>query len=72
MKLLKVRGERGDDPVKVAREIVRLSEIPHLPLRTLVGKDARLFAFLRRILPHDLRVGLTAWGFFKLLDRFRD
>lgn len=71
LKLLQASAARGDDPMKVARKIVRLSEVSRVPLRTLVGKDAHLFAFLRRVLPHDLRVSMTAWMLFKLLDRFR-
>lgn len=71
MKLLETSAARGDDPMKVARKIVHLSEVSRVPLRTLVGVDAHLFAFLRRVLPHSLRVGVTAWMLFKLLDRFR-
>lgn len=72
MKLIAARATRGDDPIKVARKIVQLSETSRVPLRTLVGKDAHLFAFLRRVLPHSLRVSLTARVFFGLLDRFRN
>jgi NAD(P)-dependent dehydrogenase (short-subunit alcohol dehydrogenase family) len=48
----------GGDPIVVARKIVRLSESSRVPLRTLSGPDAHMLAFLRRILPHSLRVGI--------------
>src|SRR5439155_23845693 len=59
------------DPIIVARKIVALSECSRVPLRTLAGKDAHLMAFMRRALPHNLRVGLMNFGINKILERIR-
>ncbi|MFH1724426.1 MAG: SDR family oxidoreductase [Elusimicrobiota bacterium] len=62
-------GRVTADPMTVARLIVRLCEAPRVPLRTLVGLDARAGALLKRILPDSLRAGLTRilsdWLVFK-------
>ncbi len=59
----------GGNPIAVARKIVKLAERRHLPLRTLVGPDAHILAFLRRILPHSWRVKPLAFIIEKLAQR---
>ena len=63
------KQQHSADPIIVARKIVALSECSKVPLRTLAGKDAHLMALLRRILPHNLRVGLIAFFVERLLKR---
>ncbi|HTL11089.1 MAG TPA: SDR family oxidoreductase [Bdellovibrionota bacterium] len=51
----------GRDPTDVARVMVRLSERRRLPFRTVLGGDAKLAVFIRRLLPEWLRLRLMDW-----------
>lgn len=61
----------GGDPIVVARKIVKLSECRKVPLRTLAGPDAHLLAFLRRILPHTMRVGIISFFLSQVIKRVK-
>ncbi len=51
-------ARRGDDPQLVADRIARIVECPRPRLRYRVGRDARLIAPLRNVLPERM----MAWG----------
>ena len=55
------------DPRVVARLIARLCVKKRVPLRSTVGKDARLMAVLRWLLPDRARLWLVSRGFGRLL-----
>jgi len=44
----------GRQPISVARVILALSVMRNPPLRTIVGFDYKLLAFMRRLLPDRL------------------
>jgi NAD(P)-dependent dehydrogenase (short-subunit alcohol dehydrogenase family) len=46
---------RGTPPDGVVRALVRLAEARHVPLRTVVGTDARATAVVRSLVPERLR-----------------
>jgi len=54
------------DPMIVARKLVKLCLRRRVPLRTVIGKDARAMAFLRWLVPERVRVWLIDRGFRKL------
>jgi NAD(P)-dependent dehydrogenase (short-subunit alcohol dehydrogenase family) len=64
-KALAAKSEFTGDPIRVARVIARLCEKKRVPIRTLVGPDARALAMSRRLLPECIRFRLTEWGFRK-------
>jgi NAD(P)-dependent dehydrogenase (short-subunit alcohol dehydrogenase family) len=49
----------GTPPDGVVRALVRLAEAKHVPLRTVVGRDARATAMLQRVVPERLRAPAT-------------
>ena len=56
--LLDKSSPRLGNPARVARLIVRRCEQERVPLRTLIGADARGMRLLQRLLPDSWRVGL--------------
>lgn len=61
------RGTRGE---AVVRAIVRLVESRRMPLRTLVGLDARAYDAVNRLLPRNAASRLMS-GVFGMLERAR-
>lgn len=55
------------DPSKVAELLVRLSENSRIPLRNVVGRDAKLMVGLKRILPDSWRVALISRIFDRII-----
>lgn len=43
--------KRAPDPSVVSERVFRLAESPKMPLRLVVGRDAKLLAWMRRLLP---------------------
>lgn len=57
------------DPMKVARTLVRLSEKRRIPLRTVVGLDARLILIVKSILPDSWLRAVLGWFFRRFVFR---
>lgn len=57
------------NPARVAECLVNLAEKKHLPLRTVIGIDAHLTAFARRMLPERLFFPLVRWGLNRIMTR---
>lgn len=60
-------GERGGNPEHVARLIVDLCERERIPLRSLIGPDAKAMSALKRTLPERLRFAAMNVGFRKIM-----
>jgi NAD(P)-dependent dehydrogenase (short-subunit alcohol dehydrogenase family) len=56
-------------PEGVVAALVRLAEARHVPLRTVVGKDARFTAVLQRLVPERLRAPATSAMLTHLLTK---
>jgi NAD(P)-dependent dehydrogenase (short-subunit alcohol dehydrogenase family) len=56
-------------PDGVVKALVRLAEARHVPLRTVVGKDAHATALLQLLVPERLRVPATSRMLTRLLTR---
>ncbi len=59
----------GVPPEIVVKKIVRLVESRRMPLRTLVGTDARLLDGLGRFLPRNVATGFLARVYARLMPR---
>jgi NAD(P)-dependent dehydrogenase (short-subunit alcohol dehydrogenase family) len=55
------------DPMIVARRLAKLCVRKRVPLRTLLGTDAKVMVLLRWLLPDRLRLWLVDRGFSKLM-----
>jgi len=64
-----VTRPNGTSPDAVVRTLVRLAEAAHVPLRSVVGRDASLTAALQRILPEALRAPATSALLARMLRR---
>lgn len=63
---IRKKNERlAGNPAQVARLIVRLAECSRVPIRNIIGIDARFMAWMRRLLPERWRVALCEWVFKK-------
>ncbi|MCC7538811.1 MAG: SDR family oxidoreductase [Deltaproteobacteria bacterium] len=60
-------GGRGGDPSRVARLITDLCERARIPLRTLIGPDAKAMSALKRTLPDRVRFAAMNVGFRKIM-----
>jgi NAD(P)-dependent dehydrogenase (short-subunit alcohol dehydrogenase family) len=61
----------GGNPIRVARLIARLTEVRRVPIRSLIGPDARLLMGMRALLPENLRVRMMSWLFHRFVARPR-
>ena len=62
-------GGAGTPAAVVVRALVRLIEARRMPLRTLVGPDARLLDGLGRLLPRNLATGFPPRAYSWLLPK---
>jgi len=60
-------AELSADPLIVARRLARLCVRRRVPLRTLLGKEAKVMILLRWLLPDRWRLWLVDRGFSKLM-----
>lgn len=60
-------GEKLPHPAPVIQTITLLCERPQISLRNIVGIDATLLSFFRRICPDALRISIQEWFFRKIL-----
>ena len=63
------RSALSGDPAKVAHLLVRLVEKKRIPLRNVIGSDARLMMAVKRLLPDSWRVALVARVFDRVFFR---
>ena len=63
------RSALSGDPAKVADLLVRLVEKKRIPLRNIIGSDARLMVAVKRLLPDSWRVALVARVFDRVFFR---
>lgn len=62
----KSKGKFSDDPRKVSRLIVKYCEQERIPLRTVIGKDAKAMAVVKWLLPESIRFRAIQMGYKKL------
>lgn len=65
--LMEKASKMVGDPRVVARRLFKLCLRRRLPLRTLVGKDAKLMVFLRWLLPDRLRMWIVRRAIGKMM-----
>lgn len=61
------RSMLSGDPEDVAQLMVRLCEQRSIPLRNVIGKDAKMMMTVKRLLPDSWRVGLVARAFDRVI-----
>ena len=66
--LIRSKGKiTGGNPIWVARLIVKLCERRRVPMRNIIGVDARFMNLIRRLLPDRVRIALLSFVFRKIL-----